>query len=262
VTIIKRILLGIVALICVLIAVVLIVWGWRVVFNWIEVHTGTVNESGPYYGFWSGFGSDLGEVTLVAAVLAGVYGAYRRHNCQDPKCWRLGKHPSEGGTFIFCHHHHPDLSYAAGRKMTLIEMHEHHHESRKRHTTLTSEQVEQAAETAFRTVCGSCGAPIEGFPCPHCGAGGEVPVEKVLTIGEQGAPAGSTTVTTEDLTALARVLKDGTPQRSPIQGTRERREVAAAKAAKTTKKAASPTKRATPAPAKKAAKKTTKGTRS
>ena len=22
--------------------------------HWLAVHTGTVNESGPYYGFWSG----------------------------------------------------------------------------------------------------------------------------------------------------------------------------------------------------------------
>jgi hypothetical protein len=26
--------------------------------HWLAVHTGTVNEPGPYYGFWSGFGSD------------------------------------------------------------------------------------------------------------------------------------------------------------------------------------------------------------
>jgi hypothetical protein len=26
--------------------------------HWPAVHTGTVNEPGPYYGFWSGFGSD------------------------------------------------------------------------------------------------------------------------------------------------------------------------------------------------------------
>ena len=35
---------------------------------WIETHTGTINESGPYYGFWSGAGSDIGE----AAILGGV----------------------------------------------------------------------------------------------------------------------------------------------------------------------------------------------
>ena len=36
---------------------------------WIEVHTGTVNESGPYYGFWSGFGSDIAEVALIGGLI-------------------------------------------------------------------------------------------------------------------------------------------------------------------------------------------------
>jgi hypothetical protein len=31
----------------------------RLVGYWLQVHTGTINEAGPYYGFWSGFGSDL-----------------------------------------------------------------------------------------------------------------------------------------------------------------------------------------------------------
>ena len=58
---------------------------------WIEVHTGTVNESGPFYGFWSGFGSDLGEVTLLAA----AYGLYRAHNCHAHRCPWIGRHPYE-----------------------------------------------------------------------------------------------------------------------------------------------------------------------
>ncbi|HEY1282626.1 MAG TPA: hypothetical protein VGF22_23290, partial [Acidimicrobiales bacterium] len=30
-----------------------------VVGRWLAVHTGTDDLSGPWYGFWSGFGSDL-----------------------------------------------------------------------------------------------------------------------------------------------------------------------------------------------------------
>lgn len=116
----------VVAIVAVATVVLLVHAGW----HWVEVHTGTVNEAGPYYGFWSGFGSDLGELTLIGAVFAGIYGAYRKVNCHDPECWRIGKHPTEGGTFVFCHHHHPDLMYAAGRKMTRDEMHQHHHERR------------------------------------------------------------------------------------------------------------------------------------
>ena len=41
--------------------------------HWLQVHTGTINESGPYYGFWSGFGSDLEEFGVLGAIGAGIY---------------------------------------------------------------------------------------------------------------------------------------------------------------------------------------------
>jgi len=68
--------------------------------HWLAVHTGTVNEAGPYYGFWSGFGSDLGEVTLIGAVL----GTYYKHNCHHPRCWRVGRHVVDGTPW--CNKHH------------------------------------------------------------------------------------------------------------------------------------------------------------
>lgn len=68
--------------------------------HWLAVHTGTVNEAGPYYGFWSGFGSDLGEVTLIAAVLGG----YRKHNCHQRRCWRIGRHTVDGSPWCDKHH--------------------------------------------------------------------------------------------------------------------------------------------------------------
>ena len=49
--------------------------------HWLQVHTGTVNEPGVYYGFWSGFGSDLEEFGILGAA---------------------------GGQFLLCHRHHPD----------------------------------------------------------------------------------------------------------------------------------------------------------
>jgi hypothetical protein len=72
--------------------------------GWLAVHTGTVNEPGPYYGFFSGFGSDLSELAL----LAGVGGLLRRYNCHVHGCWRVGRHPVEGTPFTVCRHHHPD----------------------------------------------------------------------------------------------------------------------------------------------------------
>ena len=68
--------------------------------HWLAVHTGTLNEPGGYYGFWSGFGSDLGEVTLLAAVL----GVYHRHNCHTKGCWRIGRHVVAGTPW--CNRHH------------------------------------------------------------------------------------------------------------------------------------------------------------
>jgi hypothetical protein len=41
---------------------------------------------GDGYGFWSGIGSDFGEVTLVVAVAAW----WHHHNCIEKGCWRKG----------------------------------------------------------------------------------------------------------------------------------------------------------------------------
>lgn len=72
--------------------------GW--LLHWLAVHTGTVNEAGPWYGFWSGFGSDIGEVALIGAVLGG----YKKHNCHQHHCWRIGRHVVDGTPF--CNRHH------------------------------------------------------------------------------------------------------------------------------------------------------------
>lgn len=63
----------------------------HIIQHWLAVHTGTVNESGPYYGFWSGFGSDLGEIALIGAVFA----TWKHHNCAVPRCARLAHHKYE-----------------------------------------------------------------------------------------------------------------------------------------------------------------------
>lgn len=54
-----------------------------------------VTGSGRMYNFWSGFGSDLGELAIVGAVVRHV-------NCSQRGCWRLGHH--YGGT-VSCHRH-------------------------------------------------------------------------------------------------------------------------------------------------------------
>jgi hypothetical protein len=76
--------------------------------HWLAVHTGTVNESGPYYGFWSGFGSDIAEFGIIGAIGTGVYQMVRKYNCHEPRCWRVGNHSAAGGQFPLCYRHHPD----------------------------------------------------------------------------------------------------------------------------------------------------------
>ncbi len=83
--------------------------------HWLQVHTGTVNESGVYYGFWSGFGSDLEEFGILGAAGAGIYQLFKKYNCHEPGCWRVGQYPAAGGQFLLCHRHHPDYQ---GRKPT------------------------------------------------------------------------------------------------------------------------------------------------
>src|SRR5260370_37120442 len=75
--------------------------------HWLQVHTGTINEPGPYYGFWSGFGSDLEEFGILGAIGAGIYQLVKKYNCHEPGCWRVGQHPAPGGPFLLCYRHHP-----------------------------------------------------------------------------------------------------------------------------------------------------------
>jgi hypothetical protein len=60
---------------------------------------------GTGYQFWSGIGSDIGEITLIGALIA----IWSKHNCHIHRCWRLSWHPSEKyGGHVVCRHHHED----------------------------------------------------------------------------------------------------------------------------------------------------------
>lgn len=78
---------------------------------WIEVHTGTVNESGPYYGFWSGFGSDIAEVALIG----GLIHMARARNCDVTGCLRLKSYMVDGTPWKACKKHHPHIDEAVTR---------------------------------------------------------------------------------------------------------------------------------------------------
>ena len=46
---------------------------------------GLDNPSGAWYLFWSGFGGDIGELAIIGII-------WRRVNCHDRGCWRIGLH--------------------------------------------------------------------------------------------------------------------------------------------------------------------------
>ena len=98
----------------------------RMVGHWLEVHTGTVNEPGPYYGFWSGFGSDLPEFAIIGTIATGVYQLVKKNNCHHPGCWRVGNHPAAGGQFSLCYRHHPDYQGKKPTQELIQRLHNEH----------------------------------------------------------------------------------------------------------------------------------------
>jgi len=76
------------------------------IWHWFLAVTGTHIPPGQYsnwYNFFSGFGSDLGEV----AIVGGLIQIYRKHNCHQKGCWRIGKHSV--GHYVVCSKHHPGV---------------------------------------------------------------------------------------------------------------------------------------------------------
>ena len=98
----------------------------RLVGHWLQVHTGTVNETGPYYGFWSGFGSDLTEFAIIGTIATGVYQVVKKYNCHYPGCWRVGNHPAAGGQFSLCYLHHPDYQGKKPTRDLIQRLHQEH----------------------------------------------------------------------------------------------------------------------------------------
>lgn len=81
-----------------------------VAWHWVEIHTGVLPlKPSRAYNFWSGFGSDLGEVTILGAVVAG----YRKMNCHSKGCWRIAHHEIDrnGVKYKVCRKCHPDVDH-------------------------------------------------------------------------------------------------------------------------------------------------------
>lgn len=73
--------------------------------HWLQAFFGFTSGAGnqDHYLFWSGAGSDLGEL----AIIGGLISIYRRHTCEVHHCWRLGRHATAAG-HVCCRRHHPD----------------------------------------------------------------------------------------------------------------------------------------------------------
>ena len=101
--------------------------------HWLALHTGTLH-GGPdlYYNFWSGFGSDLGEATLISAVGIGVYTGVRKVNCHTKGCWRIGHHPLDGTPYVLCRHHHPHVPNNGASHEHILEQHRRFREAQAR----------------------------------------------------------------------------------------------------------------------------------
>jgi hypothetical protein len=124
----------VVALIIVLavVGLVLLIVFFGALRHWFALHTGILH-GGPdqYYNFWSGFGSDLGEATLISAVGIGVYTGARKVNCHTKGCWRIGHHVLEGTPYILCRHHHPGVPTKGATQDHILAMHQKFKEAKE-----------------------------------------------------------------------------------------------------------------------------------
>lgn len=77
--------------------------------GWLYVHAGLGDAGGSWYLFWSGIGSDLTELAFLGALI----GAWRRHNCHQRRCWRIGRYKVDAATIV-CRRHHPDPEVRRG----------------------------------------------------------------------------------------------------------------------------------------------------
>lgn len=59
--------------------------------------------SGKWEAFFSGPGSDIGEVALIG----GLIGAWHKVNCHVKGCPRIGRQQVKGTTWVVCRKHHP-----------------------------------------------------------------------------------------------------------------------------------------------------------
>ena len=156
----------------------------RVVGHWLQVHTGTVNEPGPYYGFWSGFGSDLTEFAIIGTIATAVYQLVKKYNCHYPGCWRVGNHPAAGGQFSLCYRHHPDYQ---GKKPTFELIQRLHKEHLERQEAMLGKLHEVHQHLTDKSAAANDGSGL-GAPAAQAARSGNTQADPG-TLDGTGDPA-------------------------------------------------------------------------
>ena len=122
-------------------ALVLLFVNWDPVRHWTAIHIGSINESGPFYGFWSGFGSDISEF----AIAVGIYTGVRKVNCHSWRCWRIGHHPLEGTPYHLCKKHHPDVPNGGAKIEDILAQYKKYQDSQAAATSSAPTATKSAA---------------------------------------------------------------------------------------------------------------------
>jgi hypothetical protein len=122
-------------------ALVLLFVNWDPVRHWTAIHIGSINESGPFYGFWSGFGSDISEF----AIAVGIYTGVRKVNCHSWRCWRIGHHPLEGTPYHLCKKHHPDVPNGGAKIEDILAQYKKYQDSQAAATSSAPTATRSAA---------------------------------------------------------------------------------------------------------------------
>lgn len=100
------------------------------ILHWFLHYTGSDNVSGPWYGFFSGFGSDLTELALLGAAVAVITRTVQsiRARAEQHHLERLAQATA----------HHNELKHQAERH------HQQHMDQAQQHHDALKEQLTQA----------------------------------------------------------------------------------------------------------------------
>ena len=93
--------------------------------HWLAVHTGTVNGR-PVLRVLVRVRLRSDQLGIIGVISTGVYQLFKKYNCHEPGCWRVGTHPAAGGQFVLCYRHHPDYQGVKPTHELIERLHREH----------------------------------------------------------------------------------------------------------------------------------------